>query len=249
MSGRHVLPVDTDGQSLSTHRAGERRSSHRRPCKLRPLGFRVSWSPKPVPLPRAGVDWRQKIENQRGAVLATELKNNANKLAKWTAGALVSGAELIKLGYVSRVHWRDPYNHVILSTQVRPALDPIGHRRPVFATDCVGSYLATMSRDPHFSDASVLNAACVWTGCVGEVLQCKPVALRGVRGVPLEMNTMHLVLAGMQSRTFRACLAACGPRPQLEMNGIRLVLYGMQNRTFHACLAACERLVSLGAAS
>lgn len=37
----------------------------------------------------AGVDWRQKLENQRGAVLATELKNNANKIAKWTAAALV----------------------------------------------------------------------------------------------------------------------------------------------------------------
>jgi len=35
------------------------------------------------------VDWRQKLENQRGAVLATELKNNANKIAKWTAAALV----------------------------------------------------------------------------------------------------------------------------------------------------------------
>ena len=41
-----------------------------------------------LPLP-AGVDWRQKLENQRGAVLATELKNNANKIAKWTAAALV----------------------------------------------------------------------------------------------------------------------------------------------------------------
>ena len=42
-----------------------------------------------LPLP-AGVDWRQKLENQRGAVLATELKNNANKIAKWTAAALVT---------------------------------------------------------------------------------------------------------------------------------------------------------------
>ena len=32
-----------------------------------------------------GVDYRKKIESQRGAVLATELKNNNNKLAKWTA--------------------------------------------------------------------------------------------------------------------------------------------------------------------
>lgn len=65
-----------------------------------------------------GVDWRHKLETQRGAVLATELKNNANKLAKWTAAALVSGVEIIKLGYVSRVHQRDTRHHVILGTQV-----------------------------------------------------------------------------------------------------------------------------------
>ncbi|CAK9190419.1 unnamed protein product [Sphagnum jensenii] len=64
-----------------------------------------------------GVDWRQKIENQRGAVLATELKNNANKLAKWTAQAILAGAEQMKLGYVSRVHPKDHYNHVLLTVQ------------------------------------------------------------------------------------------------------------------------------------
>ncbi|KAG7959004.1 hypothetical protein I3843_10G049800 [Carya illinoinensis] len=63
----------------------------------------------------SGVDWRQKLETQRGAVLATELKNNANKLAKWTSQALLAGADLMKLGYVSRVHPRDHFNHVILS--------------------------------------------------------------------------------------------------------------------------------------
>ncbi|XP_057948640.1 eukaryotic translation initiation factor 3 subunit D-like [Malania oleifera] len=63
----------------------------------------------------SGVDWRQKLETQRGAVLATELKNNANKLAKWTAQALLASADLMKLGYVSRVHPRDHFNHVILS--------------------------------------------------------------------------------------------------------------------------------------
>ncbi|GER31628.1 eukaryotic translation initiation factor 3subunit D [Striga asiatica] len=63
----------------------------------------------------SGVDWRQKLETQRGAVLATELKNNANKLAKWTAQALLAGADMMKLGYVSRVHPRDHYNHVILA--------------------------------------------------------------------------------------------------------------------------------------
>ncbi|KAJ7542467.1 hypothetical protein O6H91_10G107900 [Diphasiastrum complanatum] len=65
----------------------------------------------------SGVDWRQKLETQRGAVLATELKNNANKLAKWTAQALLSSADVMKLGYVSRVHPRDHFNHVILSVQ------------------------------------------------------------------------------------------------------------------------------------
>ncbi|XP_074574481.1 eukaryotic translation initiation factor 3 subunit D-like [Curcuma longa] len=73
-----------------------------------------------------GIDWRQKLETQRGAVLATELKNNANKLAKWTAQALLSGADLMKLGYVSRVHSRDHFNHVILSV--------IGYKPRDFAT-------------------------------------------------------------------------------------------------------------------
>ncbi|KAL7102873.1 hypothetical protein ACP275_08G145800 [Erythranthe tilingii] len=63
----------------------------------------------------SGVDWRQKLETQRGAVLATELKNNANKLAKWTCQALLAGADTMKLGYVSRVHPRDHFNHVILA--------------------------------------------------------------------------------------------------------------------------------------
>ncbi|XP_062173604.1 eukaryotic translation initiation factor 3 subunit D-like [Alnus glutinosa] len=63
----------------------------------------------------SGLDWRRKLETQRGAVLATELKNNANKLAKWTSQALLAGSDLMKLGYVSRVHPRDHFNHVILA--------------------------------------------------------------------------------------------------------------------------------------
>lgn len=64
-----------------------------------------------------GIDWRLKIETQRGAVVANELKNNANKLAKWTAMAVLAGAEQMKLGFVSRVHPRDPNAHAILNTQ------------------------------------------------------------------------------------------------------------------------------------
>ena len=64
-----------------------------------------------------GIDWRQKLDTQRGAVLANELRNNACKLAKWTCQAVLSGSDQIKFGYVSRVNVRDDSNHVILGTQ------------------------------------------------------------------------------------------------------------------------------------
>jgi hypothetical protein len=35
----------------------------------------------------SGVNWRQKLDSQRAAVLANELKNNRNKLARWTCQA------------------------------------------------------------------------------------------------------------------------------------------------------------------
>lgn len=54
---------------------------------------------------------------QRGAILANEMKNNANKLAKWTAQSLLSGVDEMKLGYVSRVNYKDPYSHVVLGMQ------------------------------------------------------------------------------------------------------------------------------------
>lgn len=64
-----------------------------------------------------GVEWRQKLDMQRGAVLANELRNNACKLAKWTVQALLAGSDQIKFGYVSRSQVRDNSKHVILGTQ------------------------------------------------------------------------------------------------------------------------------------
>eukprot|EP00598_Pedospumella_elongata_P000025 CAMPEP_0185016672 /NCGR_PEP_ID=MMETSP1098-20130426/100494_1 /TAXON_ID=89044 /ORGANISM="Spumella elongata, Strain CCAP 955/1" /LENGTH=563 /DNA_ID=CAMNT_0027545891 /DNA_START=52 /DNA_END=1743 /DNA_ORIENTATION=- len=64
-----------------------------------------------------GVQWRQKIDAQRGAVLATELKNNSCRLARWTAQSLLAGADQMKLGYVSRTNPANPYEHAILATQ------------------------------------------------------------------------------------------------------------------------------------
>ncbi|EJW74426.1 hypothetical protein WUBG_14664, partial [Wuchereria bancrofti] len=44
----------------------------------------------------SGVDWRSKLDTQKGAVLATELQNNSCKLAKWTLQALLAGSDQIK---------------------------------------------------------------------------------------------------------------------------------------------------------
>lgn len=63
------------------------------------------------------ISWRDKIDSQRGAVLATELKNNSFKLAKWTAQSLLAGAEQMKIGFVSRKEPKNAYEHQILATQ------------------------------------------------------------------------------------------------------------------------------------
>ena len=63
------------------------------------------------------IDWRQKLDVQRGAVLANELKHNACKLSKWTVQALLAGSDILKFGYISRFNVRDPSRHVILGTQ------------------------------------------------------------------------------------------------------------------------------------
>jgi translation initiation factor 3 subunit D len=59
--------------------------------------------------------WRNRLESQRGACFATELKNNSFKLGRWTAQAILAGCTTIKLGYVSRQTPGDPWNHSVLS--------------------------------------------------------------------------------------------------------------------------------------
>ena len=41
-----------------------------------------------------------KLDSQRGAVVATEMKNNSAKLSKWTVQSILAGAEQLKIGYV-----------------------------------------------------------------------------------------------------------------------------------------------------
>jgi translation initiation factor 3 subunit D len=88
--------------------------------------------------PGAGgaVDWRTKLDTQRGAVIATEMRNNSCKLARWAVQGVLAGAENMKIGcaptvlvwvmhvevnavhsYVSRANPRDDNRHVILGTQ------------------------------------------------------------------------------------------------------------------------------------
>lgn len=50
--------------------------------------------------------------------MATELKNNAMKLAKWTAASILAGADQMRIGYVSREHPGNPHSHKILGTQL-----------------------------------------------------------------------------------------------------------------------------------
>ena len=47
------------------------------------------------------LDWRSKLASQRGAVVATEMKNNSLKLARWTVQSILAKADMMKLGYVS----------------------------------------------------------------------------------------------------------------------------------------------------
>ena len=44
------------------------------------------------------LDWRTKLISQRGAVVATEMKNNSCKLARWTTQSIIAGADIMKLG-------------------------------------------------------------------------------------------------------------------------------------------------------
>ncbi|SCV72695.1 BQ2448_4232 [Microbotryum intermedium] len=62
-------------------------------------------------------DWRSKLDSQRGAVVATEMKNNSSKLARWAVSSILAGAEQMKMGYVSRANPRESSRHTILGTQ------------------------------------------------------------------------------------------------------------------------------------
>ncbi|OAA64332.1 Eukaryotic translation initiation factor 3, subunit 7 [Niveomyces insectorum RCEF 264] len=59
-------------------------------------------------------DWRTKLATQRGAVVATEMKNNSCKLARWTVQSILAKADVMKVGFVSRANPKSNDKHVIL---------------------------------------------------------------------------------------------------------------------------------------
>ncbi|KAG5219936.1 Eukaryotic translation initiation factor [Salix suchowensis] len=99
-------------QKMKTSRSVfEPKSTPTRQAKAILVMVKASWGP----------DWRSKLDSQRGAVVATEMKNNSCKLAKWAVQSVLAGADLMKIGYISRANPRDPSRHVILSTaSMRP---------------------------------------------------------------------------------------------------------------------------------
>lgn len=72
------------------------------------------------------LDWRTKLTSQRGAVVATEMKNNSCKLARWTTQSILAKADLMKLGFVSRANPRSASAHVVLGV--------VGYKPREFAT-------------------------------------------------------------------------------------------------------------------
>jgi len=117
--GYRYRKFDMDGidvmvrTEVDTYVDGAKGPSFVKLCALNEFDPRVSGS----------VDWRRKLDTQKGAVLAAELKNNSNKLAMWTSKAFMAGIDHIKMGFVSRVHPKDCYNHSILQVQPSKTID------------------------------------------------------------------------------------------------------------------------------
>jgi translation initiation factor 3 subunit D len=73
------------------------------------------------------LDWRSKLASQRGAVLATEMKNNSCKLARWTVQSILAKADTMKLGYVFTYTSTFPHSN---ESQFRVPHQPQEQQRP-----------------------------------------------------------------------------------------------------------------------
>lgn len=68
------------------------------------------------------LDWKQKLDSQKGFILITEYKNNAFKMSRWISEALLSGASQLRLGFLKRQGNQEPLQHSILGVlKYRPS--------------------------------------------------------------------------------------------------------------------------------
>eukprot|EP01029_Cantina_marsupialis_P015949 TRINITY_DN3534_c0_g1_i1.p1 TRINITY_DN3534_c0_g1~~TRINITY_DN3534_c0_g1_i1.p1 ORF type:complete len:554 (+),score=186.49 TRINITY_DN3534_c0_g1_i1:44-1663(+) len=58
--------------------------------------------------------WSKRLATKPGSVVADEIKNNNHKVSKWVSMSMLSGAEEMKIAFVSRKVMRDNQNHVIM---------------------------------------------------------------------------------------------------------------------------------------
>lgn len=66
---------------------------------------------------KSSISWRQSLDVQRGAVLATEIRNNSALLSRWVFQALLADISSLKLVYASRISAKDTSRHAILAVQ------------------------------------------------------------------------------------------------------------------------------------
>ncbi|ODV96506.1 hypothetical protein PACTADRAFT_49838 [Pachysolen tannophilus NRRL Y-2460] len=67
------------------------------------------------------LDWKQKLTQQRGAIMAAEMKKNNNKISKWSIESILAGIDAMKIGFVARANVKDNSKHSVLGvTQYKP---------------------------------------------------------------------------------------------------------------------------------
>ena len=74
------------------------------------------WDPKLSGAP----DYRKTFDTQRGNLIATEIKNNSAKLAKFTISSLLAGTDAMKVAFVTRNTRADNEHHLVVGTASFP---------------------------------------------------------------------------------------------------------------------------------
>lgn len=71
--------------------------------------------------------WAKTVDNKKGGIFLHEMKNNTFKIAKWAAQCILSGADVLKIGFVSRKTPRTNASHVILGAMDFPPTEVVNN--------------------------------------------------------------------------------------------------------------------------